>query len=803
MTQTKETAQIRRFPETTLSEQSLSIIAKIEKTVWKEKSFLSDWETDLAIFLYSHRTSAKHEVLNLLRDERIDYDKYISREDVSALMDDYCAVIEFCLNSYEHQSYMSRRGEVDIQPIAITKLCLSLLDDISVNDVVYNPFAGMSSYPAYLPDVKFVGEEINQKTWALSQIRLDAFNSNSEIALADSIANYRNNAEKYAAIVTTPPFGFKDVVSALLYMAENNLKPDGTMLCILPESFCTATGGCWFDMRKTLVERGWLKAVIMLPAIFQETNINTCIVVVEHTQGEDVIMVDASKDFVASQDSYYSPKPFAVSFKWESVLWTIKNRDKRYCVAKLYDELDNNGIWRNVNPARYLFKLPEIEHPVKHLYELAIVESPRTVRDYSGQILTGTDFSQSYLTCAIASGSSKRNQANRSRHVVTQNCMLVYVISGKVKVGRINDIEQLGGAVAVPDETVILTRTSSEITDEYLLKMLVDDYVAAQVAAYSVGITIKRISKEDLEQIYIPVPELELQDKEIKDDLHRNLSVSERLVQTNIDQYKADVRQKKHAMGQTVFNLNNWWGQLKKARIQGNGVLHDDDTVGKIHKNSIADIFTKIDSILGALSSQLATFSITDGLTVEDISLAQFVEDYIANPAHSSPMFSYRYSLPKNEFVEVPALEFDSNMIGTLTTAMSWISFPKKALERIFDNIVHNACSHGFAGREEKENYIRISFFHQDDNCVIEISNNGIPLAKDMTPDKVFIFGESNAIGSDNHLGLGAAQVKDLVTEFGGRVELISTPKEEYTVTYRMTFSDPTIIHFGDEPLTL
>ena len=142
-------AQIRKFPKTTLSKQSSNIIAKIEKAVWKVNVF-SDWETDLAVFLYSQRPSAKNEVLSLLKEERIDFDKYISRKDVSSLMGDYCAVIDFCLNPYEHQSYMSRRGEVELQPVAITKLCLSLLDDMKENDVIYNPFAGMASYPSYM-----------------------------------------------------------------------------------------------------------------------------------------------------------------------------------------------------------------------------------------------------------------------------------------------------------------------------------------------------------------------------------------------------------------------------------------------------------------------------------------------------------------------------------------------------------------------------------------------------------------------------------------------------------------------------
>lgn len=785
---TKEMAQIRKFPKTTLSKQSSNIIAKIEKAVWKVNVF-SDWETDLAVFLYSQRPSAKNEVLSLLKEERIDFDKYISRKDVSSLMGDYCAVIDFCLNPYEHQSYMSRRGEVELQPVAITKLCLSLLDDMKENDVIYNPFAGMASYPSYMPDVKFVGEEINRTTWALSQIRMDAFGANAEIALADSIANYRKNTEKYTAIITTPPFCIKGVVPALLYMAENNLRPDGSMLCLLPESFCTAVKGSWFDMRKTLIERGWLKAVIMLPAIFQETNINTCVALIEPVKGQGVVMVDASKDFVASQDKYYSAKPFDASFNWESVLWTIKNQDKRYCVAMSYEELDNKGVYLNVNPARYLFKLPEIEHDVKILSELARVESPSTLGNYDGPMLMGTDFSKSYLTCAISTSSiEKKAPGNHSLRVVRQNCMLAYVIGGKVKVGKITDIAALGGSVAVPEEAFIITRISDKISDDYLLKVLTEEYVGAQVVAYSTGITIKRIALADLERVLIPVPEPELQKAEIQKDLAVAASVfdANQIIAKNLADYKDKVRANKHYIGQKIRQLNSWILSLHQCFENDGEAIFKDQPLDYDPTMTPRDIMMQIRKKAKTVGELMSILTVGEDFGDEgEINVRNFIEEYIQNNKSSlfhwqDPVFGDGYKLE--------AADDQTTFIPTV-----FAKIDAKALTRVLDNIVSNAEVYGFKNNDDTHK-MRISTYTNGEGVVfISVENNGTPISSEILPD-VFTLGKTSSGGDDMHNGRGGYEVKEIIEHFGGTVTIAEPSKEdEYKVKYVISLKESVI----------
>ena len=49
---------------------------------------------------------------------------------------------------------------------------------------------------------------------------------------------------------------------------------------------------------------------------------------------------------------------------------------------------------------------------------------------------------------------------------------------------------------------------------------------------------------------------------------------------------------------------------------------------------------------------------------------------------------------------------------------------------------------------------------------------------------------------SSNHFGIGGYEIKKLMTEFGGDVEIVSTPDEEFTVTYRLIFHNTIIQDF-------
>ena len=105
----------------------------------------------------------------------------------------------------------------------------------------------------------------------------------------------------------------------------------------------------------------------------------------------------------------------------------------------------------------------------------------------------------------------------------------------------------------------------------------------------------------------------------------------------------------------------------------------------------------------------------------------------------------------------------------------------------VFDNIISNALSHGFKDREVSANKVKIDIDSEGSNYIIIVSNNGAPLPNGVTTEDVFTYGQSSGNAKD-HFGIGGYEVRKLMREFDGDVELVSTPDEEFTVHYRLIF---------------
>ena len=110
----------------------------------------------------------------------------------------------------------------------------------------------------------------------------------------------------------------------------------------------------------------------------------------------------------------------------------------------------------------------------------------------------------------------------------------------------------------------------------------------------------------------------------------------------------------------------------------------------------------------------------------------------------------------------------------------------------ILDNIVSNACCHGFEGRDDAINIIKIDLSTQGDDCIVSVSNNGEPLTDQISVKDVFTYSRTSKNGK-GHFGIGGYEVRKLMREFGGDAELVSDPDSEYPVTYKLIFHNTNI----------
>jgi hypothetical protein len=315
--------------------------------------------------------------------------------------------------------------------------------------------------------------------------------------------------------------------------------------------------------------------------------------------------------------------------------------------------------------------------------------------------------------------------------------------------------------------------------DPYYLKKLFyssesSEGVIAQLNYYKLPYCDFSMNNEDFLSIKIALPSLEEQQRIVSLDLQKALADTREEIQKNFESYRQDIRMKKHALTQRLATMGNWWKILLKAREDGNGIVDDEATVGSKHPVSVRNIYTQIDQEMKMLFEQLKTFTLGDTMDREEIfDATAFVRGYIKK--HYDPMFEYQ-SQPE-ELLDGPA----------------YIRFPKKAFQIILDNIRSNACSHGFKGKETGENIIRVMMEIKGNDLIVYVSNNGKPMAVKMTAEKVFTYGYTTEEGIGEHSGLGGYQIKDLMTKFGGEVELQLDVEAEFPVTYKLIFRDVNI----------
>ncbi len=348
--------------------------------------------------------------------------------------------------------------------------------------------------------------------------------------------------------------------------------------------------------------------------------------------------------------------------------------------------------------------------------------------------------------------------------------------------------------VSLRPEIIPFRIINPNVKEEYLFRCILSENVRIQGSMLSTGTTVTRIKEEDFLNIRIVVPTLDEQERLTKVDVKQSLSNADLKLKESYDEFRRDMHMKKHAIGQTIFNLNNWWRTLQRARREGNGIVDDSTVIGNNKKILVKDIYDNIQRTLEHLQEQISKFDRGNGLVVKDISLPIFIEDYIAK--HNSPLFRFDYDAAKHHpEVDYPIDKFDEKTGKIIsktikaTYTLEIVSFAPDALTIIFDNIVNNACCHGFAGRESnpQNNIIRFDLNLEGDDYVITISNNGNPAGDNVDEQFVFTYKQSFQIGK-NHHGIGGYEVKRLMREFGGDAEFVSNSNDTFPVSYRLIF---------------
>lgn len=810
------------------------------------KSIFSNNKDRLVVSLYAQLPDVKSEVLNILKSYTIDLEKCFSKDELAILQEECKAAIRYCYSRKDPDLGMIRpSADHPMQiPESVLELCNSILE-VKEGSNIFLPYSASAQFAMLNPNCNYNGFELNSETWALSKIYLDCFGVSEDIKLSGDLEDALPKGKLFDYIFSFPPYisgtaGVK-VVNNLYQLATKHLNDNGAMCCILPTNFCTASSG-WFDMRKILWDyrNQYSAAIISLPRMlfpFVMSSLDICLFILSKNSQGKVLLMDASSENFCARHDVAGSKEFEL--KVQSILESITRGDEKYVWGGKVSELVGDV---NLLPSRYLISqiLPKPQKDeeslsLDKLIEVIPLQRDERIRSIVSQrnrvahsssaditqkeaeeilsqyreleknaypLIGMKELSFSYLNCDI-----NREELPSSKkveyQVLTEDCLLIGFIGGKFKVGRLHGVSQ-DSPVVLRHEIIPVRLVSVDITADFLLRSIMSEPVQKQAQMMASGVTISRITKQDLLSIVINVPKSkEQQELLMKEDTRSSLTEADKKIIQSYEDFRKDMHMKKHAIGQTIFNLNNWWKVLLRARKEGNGIVDDNTIIGNNNKVAVKDVYENIRMSIEQLQQQISKFDRGNGLVTENISLTKFIEDYIGE--HQSPIFRFQYdktSHYKNIMVDVEEVYDDKgNLIGIKggreeVVTYESATFAPEALKIIFDNIISNACSHGFAGRENcpEGNIIKIDLYTEGTDHIITISNNGMPVSQNVTEEYVFTYNRSTQNGK-NHYGIGGYEVKHLMQEFDGDAEFISQPDVEFPVKYKLIFHNTGIVH--------
>lgn len=279
-----------------------------------------------------HDITAKN-IINKLADSKFNFDSILS-----AGFDFFSTLFEYMIKDYNKDG--GGKYAEYYTPHSIAKIMAEILvgDNKPTNVTVYDPAAGSGTllmniaYKIGTNKCSIYSEDISQKSSNLLRLNLILNNlshSIDHIIQGNTITDPKHITKKFEYIVSNPPFKMdfatehdqilglpnlndrffagvpsipnkkKDSMAIYLLFIQHimfSLSDTGHAAIVVPTGFLTAQSGIERKIREKLIDNKWLKGVVSMPSnIFATTGTNVSVIMIDKTNKDGVVLVDASK----------------------------------------------------------------------------------------------------------------------------------------------------------------------------------------------------------------------------------------------------------------------------------------------------------------------------------------------------------------------------------------------------------------------------------------------------------------------------------------------------------------------------
>ena len=613
--------------------------------------------------------------------------------------------------------------------------------------------------------------------WALGQIRLFAAGIKSEIK--PFYEDTKNS--QYMSDVDIAIFGY----SYLFFNGSEHLfqymKPNSEFLLFLDKQ--NAAGNSMAGLGKMLVEKKCIYSIVS----FEEPNdtilstTKTTICVRANKSTSDVVCI---KNNATGEQMQLSANMLDPTILWPSYYLTEKPKEG-ISLSEIVSFLDLS-LWEKedfvftFNYEKEKWILSDKEKTIPVIVPINLSSRYEDAELYEAQLKqAGDPMFENFLGWLDK---------------ISLPCVFCYGRKDKFVAGYIRKIPS-EGIVAYRQLVCLVPKKGIDV--RYVAALLLTPEVRNQIISICEGEVDAQLFPLIMDKIIVP-NHTDLERATFLSEANYNAFASSRkeLEQEHKSYIKA-VRMRKHALTQSASAIEATFYALNAYRERQNGTISDNERISRIKQTTVKDAFEYLSMATKDLLVKLDHIADVEYTFTkpEWINPEEFIESYIQKHENGWVNFKPVVKWTKgHNLADKDLTDSSGETILRKGEPIYTMMFPRDALKQILDNIVSNAIAHGF--KDESHNDYQLRFSWETDGIALKIcvENNGAPIPTDRSTSSLLEYGVSTSLNSNGHHGIGCNEIDGIMRKYDGKIELVSSPDDEFRVKYILTFNRTNIL---------
>lgn len=674
---------------------------------------------------------------------------------------------------------------------------IGALKEVEAGKTIFIGGAGLCDIALLFPNCTIKGyseygffEELSgdKEMWALGQIRLFAAGIKSEIK--PFYEDTKNS--QYMSDVDIAIFDTADSYSYPLSNGSEHLfrymKPNSEFLLFLDKQY--AAGNSMAGLGKMLVEKKCIYSIVSFEepnTILRTDTTKTTICVRANKSTSDVVCI---KNNATGEQMQLSANMLDPTILWPSY----------YLTEKPKEGISFSGIvsFLDLRPKKIediVFKKTKFNEE-KECIEWILSDKEKNILVVTPKNLsTGYENTELYKENLHPAGDPLFEKQLGLLSNIMQPCVLLFGRKDKFVVGYIKDLPS-EGIVAYRQFACLVPKEGIDV--RYVAALLLTPEVRNQIMSICEGEVDAQVFPLIMDKIIVP-NHSDLERATFLSEANYNAFESSRkeLEQEHKSYIKA-VRMRKHALTQSASAIEATFYALNAYRERQNGTISDNERISRIKQTTVKDAFEYLSMATKDLLVKLDHIADVEYTFTkpEWINPEEFVESYIQKHENGWVNFKPVVTWEKghnlaDKDVKIKDSENPLKEIIVLKKGepLHVMQFPKDALKQILDNIVSNAISHGFKDESRNDYQLRFSWETDGSDLKICVENNGAPIPSDRSTSSLLEYGVSTSLDSNGHHGIGCNEIDGIMRKYDGKVEIVSSPEDEFKVKYILTFN--------------